>query len=65
MLDLVLLVVPAEFDEIQRNVLYAAPRNIIRQFLPLLPGRQNYKTFRGYVNYRVIVHNSKVMPQNE
>ena len=33
-------VIPPEFDELERNVLYDAPRNIIRTFLPLLPGIQ-------------------------
>ena len=38
-------VVPPELDELERTVLFIAPRDIIRAFLPLLPGRKNYETF--------------------
>ena len=31
-------VVPAEFDAFERHVLFTAPINIIRTFLPLIPG---------------------------
>eukprot|EP01084_Bolivina_argentea_P040071 74047_1 len=36
--------VPKEIDLYQRNVLFMSPLNIIREFLPLLPGRKNYQT---------------------
>eukprot|EP01084_Bolivina_argentea_P299415 516110_1 len=35
--------VPAEMDAFERNVLFNGPIQIIRKFLPLIHGRQNYK----------------------
>eukprot|EP01084_Bolivina_argentea_P136029 239603_1 len=40
--------VPAQMDEFERNVLFMGPLNIIRTFLPLLPGRANYKIGSAY-----------------
>ena len=34
--------VPKDMEEYQFNVLFHAPRNIVRMFLPLMKGRKNY-----------------------
>eukprot|EP01084_Bolivina_argentea_P136028 239601_1 len=50
--------VPAELDKLERTVLFSAPLAIIRAFLPLLPGRQNYEriTDKTTNNYGRIVN---------
>ena len=35
--------IPKEYDNLQRNVLLNGPINIIREFLPLIHGRKEYK----------------------
>ena len=39
--------VPKEYADLEKHILYTAPTNITREFLPLIQGRKNYKSIES------------------